>query len=99
MAIFKVFEQLRLRKADNAAGYHLLGTESDPLEKADEIETYASNVEPNELSVDGKMPPKRMFALRCLRKLGVLLPSFIHPSSAHFGPQRLRPTAWLGQYI
>ncbi|KAI3318409.1 acyltransferase family-domain-containing protein [Xylariaceae sp. AK1471] len=95
MTVFQVFEQLRLRKTDSLASYHLLGNESDHLEKGDETETSIFHVEINDLSADENRPQKRIVAFRWLRKLRILLPSFLQPPAAQGELRRLRPTAWL----
>ncbi|KAJ8109802.1 hypothetical protein ONZ43_g6034 [Nemania bipapillata] len=95
MPINQIFKRLWLRQEDDSAGYHLLGGESDHIEKGEDEETVASDIEFNALPIDTKTFRKKIIFWTWLRVLNVLLPSFLHTSTPKAEQKILRPTAWL----
>ncbi|KAI2620867.1 acyltransferase family-domain-containing protein [Xylaria nigripes] len=96
MRIFQILERLRLGKADRFASYHLLSNGPDDLEKGEDAETCCPGLETHDVSAATNTAKTSKAIQRWLRVLRILLPSFLHESSAaQLEFKQPRPTAWL----
>ena len=98
--ISQVFQKLLLRKAEDTAGYQLLGNNADYFEKEEQdqaegdILAFESSLSPNQRTCK-----RQLSFLRWVRILKILLPSFLCRSTTQSERKKQRPTAWLGEYI
>ncbi|KAI0159503.1 acyltransferase family-domain-containing protein [Xylariaceae sp. FL1272] len=95
--MYHLLRYLQLWRIDNFAKYYLLKGEPDLLEKGDETDRSSSDAESFDIppSPLEKYTFRRNTALRLLRKLKVLLPSFLQQTDRRLEPKPLRPTSWL----
>ncbi|KAI1425351.1 acyltransferase family-domain-containing protein [Xylaria sp. FL1777] len=95
MKIYQIFQQLRLRKADGSANYHLLENETDYLEKEEDPGSSDFSFNYDESSTSKNECRKQTSFLEWLRILKVLLPSFLQTSVTQVELKRQGPTSWL----
>ncbi|KAI1434649.1 acyltransferase family-domain-containing protein [Xylaria sp. CBS 124048] len=98
MPVFQVLERPRPQKGDDLANYHLLSRDFD-LEKRDETKTCIiwDVVRAHHPPAAPYAPEMSTIIRTCLRKLGILLPSFLHAhaSAIQLESKKPRLTAWL----
>ncbi|CAJ2512999.1 Uu.00g011180.m01.CDS01 [Anthostomella pinea] len=90
-----MIEQLQLQIGDSSAGYHLIGSDEVQIEKPEESGTSVSDAEIDDIERQMRQGEKKAALARWLRKLIVLLPSFLQPSQPSAEPRKLQRTAWL----
>lgn len=93
MTFFQIYKEIRLRQA---AAYHLLGNETDDIEKGEDEATSVSDLEPGGRYAETDTSKQRE-CWQPLRTLSFLLPSFLQQPTTPVKQAKLRPTAWLGE--
>ncbi|KAI0459666.1 acyltransferase family-domain-containing protein [Xylaria acuta] len=89
------YERIRSWRGDESVSYHLLENGSGYSEKEEGAETSVPDLESHRISARTPTSKRRNISCRWLRMPKVLLPSFLHASTAEVEPNERRPTAWL----